>query len=87
MRDVQFLSALIDRLEAAYTIDPLRIYANGMSNGGAMALALACTLADRIAAVGTVARQAGVSRRRGLGGRMGAAESVRREPRQVGDGS
>lgn len=53
--DVQFLAALIDTLEAEYNIDPARIYANGMSNGGGMAFALSCGLSDRIAAVGMVA--------------------------------
>lgn len=53
-RDVKFLSDLIDKLEAEYNIDPNRIYANGMSNGGGMAFALSCELPDRIAAVGMV---------------------------------
>jgi polyhydroxybutyrate depolymerase len=55
MKDVTFISALIDTLEAAYNIDPTRIYANGLSNGGGMAFVLSCTLSDRIAAVGVVA--------------------------------
>ena len=54
-RDVRFISELIDELEAAYNIDPTRIYANGLSNGGGMAFVLSCTLSDRIAAVGMVA--------------------------------
>jgi len=54
MRDVRFISELIDTLEAAYNIDPARIYANGLSNGGGMAFVLSCTLSDRIAAVGMV---------------------------------
>lgn len=54
-KDVRFISDLIDELEASYTIDPSRIYANGLSNGGGMTFVLSCTLADRIAAVGTVA--------------------------------
>ena len=53
--DVKFISDLIDKLEAAYNIDPNRIYADGMSNGGGMAFALSCNLSDRIAAVGAVA--------------------------------
>jgi polyhydroxybutyrate depolymerase len=53
--DVQFLSDLIDTLQATYNIDPRRIYADGVSNGGGMAFALSCTLSDRIAAVGLVA--------------------------------
>lgn len=53
-KDVRFISDLIDELEASYNIDRARIYANGFSNGGGMAFALSCTLADRIAAVGMV---------------------------------
>jgi polyhydroxybutyrate depolymerase len=55
MRDVRFISGLIDTLEAAYNIDPTRIYANGLSNGGGMAFVLSCALSNRIAAVGMVA--------------------------------
>ena len=55
MADVRFISELIDTLEAAYNIDPTRIYANGLSNGGRMAFELSCRLSHRIAAVGTVA--------------------------------
>ncbi len=54
-KDVRFIADLIDTLEAAYTIDRARIYADGLSNGAAMAFALSCTLSDRIAAVGMVA--------------------------------
>lgn len=53
--DVRFISELIDTLETTYNIDPTRIYANGMSNGGGMTFGLSCTLSNRIAAVGTVA--------------------------------
>jgi polyhydroxybutyrate depolymerase len=53
--DVRFIADLIDTLQADYNIDPGRIYADGMSNGGGMAFALSCTLSDRIAAVGMVA--------------------------------
>lgn len=55
MKDIQFISELIDTLEAGYNIDPARIYANGMSLGGGMAFAVSCALSDRIAALGTVA--------------------------------
>jgi polyhydroxybutyrate depolymerase len=54
MPDVVFISELIDRLEGSYNIDPARIYANGLSNGGGMAFVLSCTLSERIAAVGAV---------------------------------
>ena len=53
--DVKFVSDLLDKLQREYNIDPRRIYANGMSNGGGMAIVLSCQLPDRIAAVGSVA--------------------------------
>ena len=49
--DVGFLRALIDRLEHDYPIDPKRVFATGISNGGMMSYRLACEMADRIAAV------------------------------------
>jgi polyhydroxybutyrate depolymerase len=55
MKDVRFISQLIDKLEADYNIDRARIYANGLSNGGGMSFVLSCTMSDRIAAVGLVA--------------------------------
>jgi len=55
LKDVQFLSELIDHLQAEYNLDPARIYVDGMSNGGGMAFALGCKLSGRIAAVGGVA--------------------------------
>jgi polyhydroxybutyrate depolymerase len=54
MPDVLFLSQLIDSLGRSYNVDPARVYADGLSNGGGMAFALACALPDRIAAVGMV---------------------------------
>lgn len=54
-KEVAFISDLINKLEEQYNIDPMRIYANGLSNGGGMSLLLACELSDRIAAIGGVA--------------------------------
>jgi polyhydroxybutyrate depolymerase len=54
MKDVVFISDLIDKLSAEYNIDPQRVYASGLSNGGGMSFMLSCTLADRIAAIGGV---------------------------------
>lgn len=53
-RDVQFIRDLIDHLQRRCSVDPDRIYASGHSNGGGMVDRLACELADRIAAVGTI---------------------------------
>lgn len=53
--DTAFIAALIDTLARDHAIDLTRVYVDGLSNGGDMAFALSCTLADRIAAVGMVA--------------------------------
>jgi polyhydroxybutyrate depolymerase len=55
MEDVTFISDLVDKLDTEYNLDPTRIYVNGLSNGGAMAIILSCKLSERIAAVGSVA--------------------------------
>lgn len=49
--DVAYLRGLVEELEGRYAIDPKRIYVVGHSNGGAMALRLACDAADMFAAV------------------------------------
>jgi len=54
-KEIAFYADLITKLEIEYNIDPTRIYANGLSNGGGMSLLLACQLSDRIAAIGSVA--------------------------------
>jgi polyhydroxybutyrate depolymerase len=53
--EVTFISDLIGKLSGEYNIDPARIYANGFSNGGGMSFVLSCQLAERIAAIGSVA--------------------------------
>lgn len=53
--DVDFISELIDHLSSTYNIDPARVFANGLSNGGGMSYLLACRLSNRIAAIGGVA--------------------------------
>ncbi|MFQ5652316.1 MAG: alpha/beta hydrolase family esterase [bacterium] len=53
--DVGFIRALLDTLQAHYKIDPKRIYATGMSNGGMLVYRLACELADKLAAIAPVA--------------------------------
>ena len=54
MDDEGFLRKLIDRIAEDYWIDLDRVYAVGFSNGGQMAMSLACRLSDRIAAFGMV---------------------------------
>lgn len=53
--DAEFLRELIGQLQEDYTIDPNRIYATGMSNGGMMSYKLACELSEMVAAVAPVA--------------------------------
>ncbi|HUM07003.1 MAG TPA: PHB depolymerase family esterase [Terriglobales bacterium] len=53
--DVGFIRALISDVERTYSVDAARIYATGISNGGFFSQRLACDLADRIAAVASVA--------------------------------
>jgi polyhydroxybutyrate depolymerase len=54
MRDVEFLTRLIDTVVARHNADPERVYVNGLSNGGGMTFALSCAAPHRIAAAGMV---------------------------------
>lgn len=53
--DTAFAAALIDDVAASLCIDPARIFATGMSNGGQMAALLGCAYPGLIAAVAPVA--------------------------------
>jgi polyhydroxybutyrate depolymerase len=53
--DVGFLRALIEQLQRDYPVNPKRIYATGISNGGMMAYRLACEMSDQLAAIAPVA--------------------------------
>jgi polyhydroxybutyrate depolymerase len=54
-QDLAFLRAVVADVADRVTIDPARIFATGMSNGGGMAHRLACDAADVFAAVAPVA--------------------------------
>lgn len=54
-QDVVFVRELVALVSAAVPVDPGRVFAAGMSNGGGMAARLACDAADLVAAVGPVA--------------------------------
>jgi polyhydroxybutyrate depolymerase len=60
--DVTFVSQLLDDLATVVSVDPKRIYATGMSNGGMMCYRLAAELSDRIAAIAPVAGTMAVTR-------------------------
>lgn len=52
--DVHFTRQILDDLAQSANIDPKRIFATGMSNGGIMAYLLASELSERIAAIAPV---------------------------------
>jgi polyhydroxybutyrate depolymerase len=52
--DAGFIAEMLEEAAQNYPLDPARIYATGISNGGLMANVLACKLADRIAAISSV---------------------------------
>jgi len=52
--DGLYVSDVLTAIQAGYCVDPARIWATGMSNGGSMTGYLACVLARRIAAFAPV---------------------------------
>jgi polyhydroxybutyrate depolymerase len=55
--DVGMVLALVKHMEATLCIDPSRVYATGMSDGGAMTSVLACVAPTTFAAFGPIAVQ------------------------------
>jgi polyhydroxybutyrate depolymerase len=55
LQDRAFVSDLLDRIEDAYCVDPHRIYATGVSNGGGFTARIGCELAERFTAIAPVA--------------------------------
>jgi polyhydroxybutyrate depolymerase len=53
--DIDFVTALLDKLEGSLCIDERRVFATGLSMGGGMANFVGCRLSDRIAAIAPVA--------------------------------
>lgn len=53
--DIRFSRDMLAALNSTYNVDPSRIYAAGMSNGGGMVAKLACREPDLFAAVASVA--------------------------------
>jgi polyhydroxybutyrate depolymerase len=53
--DVGFVSDVLDDLGVTYAVDPRRVYATGISNGGCFVFSLACRLSTRIAAAAATA--------------------------------
>ncbi|MBI5578070.1 MAG: hypothetical protein HY895_02875 [Deltaproteobacteria bacterium] len=57
--DIGFVRHLVATLKSAYAIDPNRIFATGISNGGILCHMLAGHLSDQIAAIAPIAATAG----------------------------
>jgi polyhydroxybutyrate depolymerase len=53
--DIAYFRALLGDLARWIALDPRRVYATGLSNGGAMSHRLACQMAERIAAIAALA--------------------------------
>jgi polyhydroxybutyrate depolymerase len=53
--DLPFFNRMLDKLVTKYSVDTRRIYATGLGEGGFMALRIGCNMADRVAAIATVA--------------------------------
>jgi polyhydroxybutyrate depolymerase len=52
--DVGFIRAMVGDIASLHPLDPRRIYATGLSNGGMMAYRLACEASDLVAAIAPV---------------------------------
>ncbi len=59
MDDIGFVRRLLDALQAAYRIDPDRIFATGISNGGILCHLLAGHMSERFAAIAPIVATAG----------------------------
>ena len=53
--DIAFMKAMLAEVTAQGVIDPKRVYAAGISNGGFMAQHMACVMSDALAGIGVVA--------------------------------
>lgn len=61
VRDVAFLRTLVEAVAAELAVDRTRVYATGLSNGGAMTQRLACEAADVFAAAAAMAFPIGLA--------------------------
>ena len=58
--DVGFAVAVVDAISAEFSVDPQRVYATGLSNGGAISHRLACEASEVFAATAPVAFPLGI---------------------------
>jgi polyhydroxybutyrate depolymerase len=57
--DVLYVQTVLDDIQANYNVNPAKIYATGFSNGGMMSHRLACSVANRFAAIAAVSGGSG----------------------------
>ncbi|MEP4197780.1 MAG: PHB depolymerase family esterase [Aliishimia sp.] len=55
VNDVEYLASLVDTLTEYGVVDPTQVYFMGISNGGGMAMRMACERPDLVAGIGVVA--------------------------------
>jgi polyhydroxybutyrate depolymerase len=53
--DIDFVNAMLNKLETSLCVDKSRVYATGLSDGALFSSLLACTMSNRLAAVAPVA--------------------------------
>ncbi len=53
--DVAFVKMMLEKIKSEYNIDPKKIYATGMSNGGLFSYRLACEMSDVFSGITAVA--------------------------------
>jgi polyhydroxybutyrate depolymerase len=58
--DVAFVRSLVALISSEYCVDPRRVFATGMSNGGFLSYRLGCEASDLIAAIAPVAGSLGI---------------------------
>ena len=59
--DIGFARALVQQVSSLHCVDPKRVHATGMSNGGHMAHSLACEAGDIFASVASVSGVMGIA--------------------------
>lgn len=65
--DVGYIAALINTLAASGTVDPRRVFLTGHSNGGGMAMRMACDRPDLIGGIAVIATKSPTSYQCGQG--------------------
>ena len=57
--DIGFIDELIEKLQKDYGVDPTKVFATGISNGGLFSFALACARSEKISGIAVVSMNMG----------------------------